>query len=88
MIYTADIFRLADLLIEAGYFPKLEGKVYCLILRETGTECWTIHRRQASCVLPKSYRVWLVKGRTQCLLGDSDALPADLSAGVSPPFLG
>lgn len=87
MIYTADIFRLADALIEAGYFPGLEDRKYCLILRDTGTECWTIRRKQASCVLPKPFRVWIVKGRTQCLLGDSGSLPADLSSGVSPPYL-
>ena len=87
MIYTADIFKLADLLIEAGYYPELEDRRYILVLRSTGSECWTIRREQVSCSLPKHYRVWLVKGKVQHLLGESDALPADLSAGVSPPYL-
>ena len=88
VIYTADIFKVADLCIEAGYFPGLEDRRYILLLRWlTGPSC-EIHRKQVSCVLPLTCRVWLVKGTYRYLLGDSDALPADLSDGVSPPFTG
>jgi len=88
VIHTADIFRIGDFCIEAGYFPELEDRRYILLLRWlTGPSC-EIHRKQVSCVLPTACRVWLVKGAFRYLLGDSDSLPADLSAGVSPPFLG
>lgn len=87
MIYTRDIFALADLLIEAGYFAGLEDRRYCLVLRGTGCACWQIRRKQVSAVLPKPYRVWLVKGRTQHLLGESNFLPADLADGVGPPYV-
>jgi len=88
VIYTADIFRFGDLCIEAGYFPGLEDRVYVLLLVWTGANTVKIHREQVSCVLPTPCRCWLVKGRIRHLLGYSDSLPADLSAGVSPPFLG
>lgn len=85
-IHTADIFKLADLIIRAGYWPELEDLSYVVLLRDSGSLRWTIHRGQVPCVLPKPFRVWIVKGRTRHLLGDSDALPGDLSAGVGPPY--
>lgn len=87
MVYSVDIFRIADLCIEAGYFPELEDRRYILFLVWTGNHYAEIHRKQVSCVLPTPCRCWLVKGRTRYLLGYSDSLPADLSSGVSPPYI-
>lgn len=85
-IYTADIFRVADGLIEAGYFPGLSDKQYILLLIWDGGYRCEVHRKQVSAILPTSCRVWLVKGRTRYLLGESSCLPADLSEGVGPPY--
>ncbi|MBA7690477.1 hypothetical protein ES703_99005 [subsurface metagenome] len=85
---SADIFRIADLCIEAGYFPGLEDGWYALRLVFEGDFGAVIHRRQVNCVLPRPCRIWLVKGRICRLLGDTASLPADLSAGVWPPFIG
>jgi len=87
-IYTDDIFRLVDLCIDAGWFSPLSDKIYVLLLIWDGDNRCRVHRRQVTAVLPTPCRVWLVKGRTRYLLGDSDALPADLSAGVWPPYFG
>ena len=87
-MYTADIFRIADLCLEAGYFPGLEDQRYALRLVFEGNVGAVIHRRQVNCVLPSPCRAWLVKGRICRLLGDTASLPADLSDGVGPPFLG
>lgn len=87
-IFTSSIFALADLCIEAGYFPGLEDKRYVLLLQfwpKPGSE---IRRAQIDFPLPGPCRVWLAKGQKRLLLGDSHSLPADLAAGVAPPFLG
>ena len=87
-IFTGSIFALADLCIEAGFFPGLADGRYVLLLRFwPGKKC-EIHRAQLSFPLPSPCRVWLAKGNKAFLLGDSHSLPADLSAGVMPPFLG
>jgi len=87
-MFTSDIFRLADLCIDAGYYPGLDDLRYIVLLRWSGQDCAEIHRADPDEALPSPCRVWLVKGPLCELLGDSAALPADLSAGVSPPFLG
>lgn len=87
-MYTVDIFRLADLCIEAGFIPGLEDLRYALLLDFSGGYRTEIHRADVSCLLPCPCRIWLVKGQTCVLLGDSDSLPADLSDGVDPPFVG
>lgn len=87
-IYTADIFRLADLCIMEGCFPGLGDWRYVLLLRYEGGPRCEIHRAYVNVAIPGPCRVWLVRGKTRFLLGDSHVLPADLSAGVRPPFLG
>lgn len=87
-IFTADIFRLADLCIEAGFFSGLEDQRYALLLVWSGKDHAEIHRAQVNCILPTPCRVWLVKGQKCLLLGDSASLPADLSAGIGPPYVG
>lgn len=85
---TADIFRLADLCIEAGYFPALSGKCYVLGLEVSVTNRAIIHRKEVSFLLGIPCRVWLMSGSVTILLGDSHALPADLSSGTRPPWTG
>lgn len=87
-IYTADIFRLADLCIEAGFLPGLEDGHFVLLLRFEGAPQCEIRRAQVNCLLPRPCRVWLAKGKMTKLLGDSHSLPADLSSGVRPPYVG
>lgn len=87
-IYTSDIFRFADLCIEAGFFPGLEDGRYVLLLRFSGGFRADAHRGDDRCRLPSPCRVWLVKGGRICLLGDSHSLPGDLSCGVRPPYIG
>lgn len=87
-MYTEEIFRFADVCIEAGFFPGLEDQRYALRLVWDGVHAAEIRRRYVNCILPTPCRVWLVKGRLCGLLGDSASLPADLSAGVGPPFVG
>lgn len=85
---TADIFRLADLCIEAGFFPRLSGKRFVLAMEVQTTERAIIHRAEVSFRLFIPCRVWLMSGKIRVLLGDSHALPADLSSGVRPPWTG
>ncbi len=85
---TADIFRLVDLCIEAGYFPRLSGQRYVLGLEVPVTNRAIIHRKEVSFRLHIPCRVWLMSGKVTVLLGDSHALPADLSSGVRPPWTG
>lgn len=85
---TADIFTLADLCIEGGFFPALSGKGYVLGLEVPVTGRAIIHRKEVSFLLHCPCRVWLMSGSTTILLGDSHALPADLSSGVRPPWTG
>ena len=87
-IFTSSIFAFADLCIEAGFFPALADKHYVLILRFWPRKGCEIRRAQIDFLLPSPCRVWLAKGTVRLLLGDSHSLPADLSAGVPPPFLG
>ena len=87
-MFTSDIFRLADLCIDAGYYPGLEDLRYIVLLRSSGRDRAEIRRADPDEALPSPCRVWLVKGPLCKLLGDSAALPADLSAEVRPPFLG
>lgn len=85
-LYTNDIFRLADGLIDAGWLPGLADKRYVLLLIGDPGERFDVHRQQVNAVLRKSYRVWLVKGRARYLLGESSALPAEPVLGMGPPF--
>ena len=87
-IFTADIFRLADLCIQEGLFPGFEDWRYVLLLRfEGGARC-EVRRAGVNAVLPMPCRVWIAKGGKRLLLGDSHSLPGDLSDGVCPPFTG
>lgn len=86
-IYTGDIFRFADLCIDAGFFAGFRGKHYVLLLVWENTERCVIRRAMANAVLPRPCRVWICKGRLRRLLGDSHCLPADLSSGVLPPYI-
>lgn len=85
---TADIFGLADLCIEAGFFPRLVGQKYVLALEAESTERVKIHRAAACSRFVIPCRVWLMSGKTTVLLGDSHALPGDLCSGVRPPWTG
>lgn len=85
---TKYIFTLADLCIEAGFFPALSGKSYVLGLVMATTKRAIIHRKEVSFRLHCPCRVWLMSGKINQLLGDSHALPADLSSGVRPPWTG
>ncbi|MBA7656941.1 hypothetical protein ES703_64870 [subsurface metagenome] len=87
-IHSADIFRFADLCIEAGFFPGLEDGHYVLLLKFEGLERCEIRRAYCNFLLPRPGRVWLAKGKKRFLLGDSHICPVDLSAGCRPPFLG
>lgn len=87
-IYTSAIFTLADLCVQDGCFPGLEDWRYILLLRFADGPRVEIHRADVDIRLPGPCRAWLAKGKKAFLLGDSHALPADLSAGVRPPFLG
>lgn len=85
---TNDIFVLADMCIAAGYFPRLSERSYVLGLEVPGPERAIIHRAEVSFRLHIPCRVWLMSGKVRVLLGDSHALPADLSSGVRPPWTG
>lgn len=87
-IFKVDIFRLADLCIGAGFFPGLEDGRYVLLLVFSPQRSCEIRRAELNFPLPAPCRVWLAKGKGCFLLGDSHSLPADLSAGVGPPFIG
>jgi len=87
-IFTADIFRLADLCIEEGCFPGFEDGHYVLLLQFWPKKTCEIRRSMVNFPLPYPCRVWLAKGKIRFFLGDSHVLPADLSAGVRPPFSG
>lgn len=87
-IFTGDIFAFADLCINAGFFGALGDKHYVLLLRFWPKKGCEVRRADLNFPLPSPCRVWLAKGQRRFLLGDSHSLPADLSAGVAPPFLG
>lgn len=85
---TADIFELIDSCIEAGFFPQLAGRRFVLGMDIPDTERAIIHREQVSFRLFQPCRVWILSGRIRVLLGDSHALPGDLSSGIRPPWTG
>jgi len=85
---TQQIWDLADACIEAGYLPGLAGRRFVLGLEIPGTERAVIHRKEVSFRIGFPCRVWLLSGKIRFLLGDSHALPGDLSSGVRPPWTG
>ena len=85
---TRDIWTLADLCVEAGYFPVLEGKRFVLSVHVLGTGWGTVHRKDVIFRLHSPCQVWLMSGKTLCFLGESSSLPKDLSSGVRPPYTG
>ncbi len=85
---TEQIFELADACIEAGFFPSLVGKKFVLGMDVKSTGRAIIHRAADNFPLSCPCRVWLMSGNSSELLGDSHALPIDLSAGVRPPWTG
>ncbi len=87
-MYTQEIWDLADGCVTEGYFPALVGQRFVLGLEIPGTRRAIIHRGEVSFRLFLPCRVWLLSGRKRFLLGDSHALPGDLSSGVRPPYTG
>jgi len=87
-MYTKDIFDLADACITEGVLPLLAGRRYVLGLELPGAERGIVHRSDVNFRVPIPCRVWLLSGKICVLLGDSSALPGDLSDGVFPPFTG
>ncbi|MBA7658242.1 hypothetical protein ES703_66191 [subsurface metagenome] len=85
---TSQIFELADSCIEAGFFPRLAGRSFVLGMDVEGTGRAIIHRGEVTFWLNSPCRVWLLSGEIRILLGDSYALPGDLSSGVRPPWTG
>ncbi len=85
---TQEIWDLADSCIEAGFFPGLVGRRFVLGLEVSVTGRAVIHREDVSFRLQCPCRVWLMSGEFIFLLGDSHALPGDLSSGVRPPYTG
>jgi len=85
-MYTSDIWKLADLCIETGFFSSLAGRRFVLGLDVPGTGRGIIHRSDVDFRLHGPCRVWLLSGKKHVLLGDSSALPGDLADGVRPPF--
>ncbi len=85
---TDFIWKLADSCIEAGFFPGLVGQRFILGLDVPGTGRAILRREEISFRLFSPCRVWLMSGRMCFLLGDSHALPGDLSSGVRPPWTG
>ncbi len=83
---TEDLFRLADLCIEAGYFPKLVDRKYVLSLGIPGRGWGTVHRKHVNFRLHSPCQVYCMSGKVRCFLGESSSLPADLSSGVRPPY--
>ncbi len=83
---TKDLFELADACIEAGFLPSLSGCRYVLGLEIPGTGRGIVHRGHVTFRLHCPCRVWLMSGKRRVLLGDSSALPVDLSSGVRPPY--
>ena len=86
-MHTTDIWNLADACIEAGHFPSLRDRKYVLVLKVQGTGRAVLHRHEVQFQIGCPCRVWLMCGTIRLLLGDSTALPGDLSSGVRPPYL-
>lgn len=87
-IFSYDIWAFADICVEAGLCRGFEDKHYILLMMFHPRKRAEIRRGHVNFLLPSPCRVWLCKGKKRFFLGDSHALPVDLSAGVSPPFLG
>ena len=85
---TEQIWALADSCIEAGFCPVRAGRRFVLGLEIPGAERAIIHRKEVSFRVGFPCRVWLLSGKIRFLLGDSHALPGDLSSGVRPPWTG
>jgi len=85
---TSDIFRLADECIKRGIFPALAGRRFVLCMDVEGSGRAIIHRKNVDFRLHCPCRVWLMSGKKRYLLGDSFALPGDLSSGTRPPWTG
>lgn len=85
---TSFLWQLADLCVEAGFFPSLTGKRFVLGLEVPGIGRAIIHRKHVAFRLHSPCRVWVLSGRIRVLLGDSHALPGDLSSGTRPPWTG
>lgn len=85
---TTDIWTLSDACIEAGFFPLLAGRKYVLGMEVHNTGRAIVHRNEVEFRLHCPCRVWLMSGVVSVLLGDSHALPGDLSSGVRPPWTG
>lgn len=83
---TKDIFDLADGCIEAGFFPELAGRRYVLRLLIPGTGWFTVQKKYLNFRLHSPCQVWCMSGKVRCFLGDSTALPGDLSDSVRPPY--
>lgn len=87
-MYSMDLFVLVDSCIEAGYFPRLVGRRFVLGLEVQGTGRAILHRDHDNFRFHFPCRVWVMSGKIRVLLGDSHALPGDLSSGVRPPWTG
>lgn len=85
---SAEIFGLADACIEAGFLPLLVGRQFVLGMDVQGSGRSIIHRSDVSFLVSFPCRVWILSGTIRVLLGDSHALPADLSSGIRPPWTG
>ena len=85
---SMDLFVLVDLCIEADFFPLLVGRRFVLGLEVPGTGRAILHRDDESFSLSCPCRVWVMSGKFRYLLGDSHALPGDLSSGTRPPWTG
>lgn len=85
---TDHFWFLADACIEAGYYPQLAGRRFVLGLEIPGTGRAIFHRDNEAFRLAFPCRVWLMSGKIRVLLGDSHALPGDLSSGTRPPWTG
>ena len=83
---TSELFKIVDSCIEVGWFPSLVGRRYVLVMDGHNTGRAIIHREDVSFVIFCPCRVWIMSGLVRVFLGDSHAIPADLSAGVRPPW--
>ncbi len=85
---STDLFALVDLCIEAGFYPLLAGRRYVLGLQVQPAVRAILHREHECVTLASPCRVWVMRGDLCYLLGDSHALPGDLSSGTRPPWTG
>jgi len=87
-MYSMDLFVLVDSCIEVGFYPLLAGQRFVLGLEVPGTGRAILHRDHECFQLACPCRVWVMSGKLCYLLGDSHALPGDLSSGIRPPWTG